>query len=216
MTSGQKTEPPSGGADARRRRRGRVLEDAILDAAHAELAENSWEGFTVEGVATRSGAAKSVIYRRWRSRVELAVAVLQRANVAAPGAVASHGDLRRDLLEFLVGMAAFLRTPFGEAVRGIERDGDTTHRVSLFGQAQVAVVQELINRAVANGELEHQPSVLALNVGHSLVMIEFLHLHHPPSDAALEELVDIVWLPALREPARATDQPQLSTPKHLE
>jgi AcrR family transcriptional regulator len=199
------TESPAGESGTPRRRRGPALEDAILDAAHAELAENSWEGFTVEGVAARSGAAKSVIYRRWRSRVELAVAVLQRANAEAPDALASHGDLRSDLLEFLIGMAAFLRTPFGEAVRGIERHGDTAGRISIFGQAQVTGVQQLVDRAVTRGELDHQPSVLALNVGHSIVMMEFLHLHHPPADDELEELVDTIWLPALRRAARAAD-----------
>jgi AcrR family transcriptional regulator len=55
------------------------LEQAIVDAAWQELTERGWAGFTVEGVAARSGAAKTVIYRRWRNRVHLAQDMLLRA-----------------------------------------------------------------------------------------------------------------------------------------
>jgi len=190
------TSAPVG--EAGRRRRGQALEQAILDAAHAEFAENGWEGFTVEGVARRSGAAKSVIYRRWRDRVDLAHAVLQRANLDAPNALTGGHGLRGDLLEFLTGMSAFLRTPFGAAVRGVERDGDISDRTSMFhGEAQVAFVQHIVDRAIADGELSNQPSPLAMNLGHTIVMAEFLHVHRPPSDQALEEFVDTVWVPAL-------------------
>ena len=53
------------------RRRGQVLENALLDAAWAELCEKGYEGFTVEGVATRAATARTVIYRRWPTRPEL-------------------------------------------------------------------------------------------------------------------------------------------------
>lgn len=42
------------------RRRGRVLEQAILDAAWAELSECGWDEFTIDGVAVRSGIAKEI------------------------------------------------------------------------------------------------------------------------------------------------------------
>lgn len=190
--------PPVG--ETGRRRRGQALEQAILDAAQAEIAENGWEGFTVEGVARRSGAAKSVIYRRWQGRVDLADALLQRANVATPGGLSGGRGLKADLLEFLTVVAAFLRTPFGAAVRGVERDGDRRDRISIFnGEAQVAPVQHIVDRAIANGELSHQPSALAMNLGHTIVMAEFLRLQRPPDDDALKELVDTVWLPALKQ-----------------
>ena len=198
------TNAPVGEAvEAGRRRRGQALEHAILDAAHAEFAENGWEAFTVEGVARRSGTAKSVIYRRWRDRVDLALAVLRRANLAAPETLANGRGLKADLLEFLTGMSAFLRTPFGAAVRGVERDGAISDRTSMFhGEAQVAIVQHIVDRAIADGELSNQPSALAMNLGHTIVMTEFLRLQRPPDNDALAELVDTIWLPALQETAR--------------
>ena len=53
------------------RRRGAVLEEAILTAAWDELAERGWAGFGIEGVSNRVETAKAVVYRRWRNRVEL-------------------------------------------------------------------------------------------------------------------------------------------------
>jgi AcrR family transcriptional regulator len=46
------------------RRRGRHLEDALLDAAWAELTERGYAGFTLESVAKRAGTSTPVIYRR--------------------------------------------------------------------------------------------------------------------------------------------------------
>jgi AcrR family transcriptional regulator len=176
-----------------------VLERAILDAAWEELAERGWEGFTVEGVAARSGAAKSVIYRRWRDRVALAQALLARGRSTAPPSLGSAGDLRTDLLRFLHGMANFLRGPFGDASRGIAVEGDPAHHPSIFEDSEVvAIVSRLVERALTRGELDRTPSPLALNVGHAVVMWEFIHTRRPPSEERLAEVVDTVWLPALR------------------
>lgn len=60
------------------RRRGRPKGDevkiAILKAANELLEEQGLSGFTIDAVATRSGAARSTIYRWWPSRGALAMA----------------------------------------------------------------------------------------------------------------------------------------------
>ncbi len=184
------------------RRRGRVLETAILDAAWAELAERGWSGFTIDGVAARSGAAKSVIYRRWSGRVELAHALLARERAVTPEDAGSGGDLRTDLLTFLRDMARFLGGPFGDASRGIALEGDPGDHPSLFdGEVLVARVADLVDQARRRGEITGSPSPLALNVGFAVVMWEFTHRRRPPGDDALAELVDTVWLPAIRASA---------------
>ena len=48
----------------------------ILDATRELLVDGGVHGLTVEGVAIRAGVAKTTIYRRWRSKDELALAVL--------------------------------------------------------------------------------------------------------------------------------------------
>ena len=51
-------------------------ERAILQATRALLAEVGVRGLTLEGVAARSGVAKTTIYRRWRDKDELALAAV--------------------------------------------------------------------------------------------------------------------------------------------
>ena len=181
------------------RRRGSALDRAILDAAWEELSQRGWAGFTVEGVAARSGTARTVIYRRWRNRVHLAQEMLQGAAAAANGPFQSSGDLRDDLISFLRDMSAFLDSPFGSAARGVICEGDLAAQQSLFaGVPIVARVSSFVDEACSRGELAHTPSALALNLGHAVVMSEFLHTGSPPPEAGLVEFVDRVWLPALR------------------
>ena len=58
------------------RRRGEVLEKALLDAAWAELTERGYDDLTVDAVATRAGTSRAVLYRRWPSKQELVLATL--------------------------------------------------------------------------------------------------------------------------------------------
>ena len=65
--------------------RTQTTQQAILDATRELLAEGGVRKLTVEGVAARAGVAKTTIYRRWRSRDELALAVLLAERQAPPG-----------------------------------------------------------------------------------------------------------------------------------
>lgn len=66
--SGVPISPMTAG-DGARRPRGRPrapgAEEKILAAALAEYVERGWAGFTMDGVARRSGYGKSTLYLRW-------------------------------------------------------------------------------------------------------------------------------------------------------
>lgn len=184
------------------RRRGAVLEQALLDAAWEEIAEHGWDGFTVDGVALRAGTAKAVIYRRWRNRSELAGEMLTRATASTRGTFRPTGDLREDLVAFLDGMAAFLRGPFGQVVRGVLYDSERPPLQSLFaGHPVVEDIARIVERACESGQLASMPSPLAMNVGHAVMMSEFVHTTTTPNAHQVRELVDAVWLPLLRRSA---------------
>ena len=70
---GGSTWPAAASGHQRRRARS---ERAILDATRDLLGEAGFGSLTVEGVAARAGVAKTTIYRRYRSRNDLALAVL--------------------------------------------------------------------------------------------------------------------------------------------
>jgi AcrR family transcriptional regulator len=73
---------------------------AILAAARELLAERGVGALTIEGVAERSGVAKTTIYRRYRDKDELALAVLidSTESIRTPPDV---GDTREELLTFV-------------------------------------------------------------------------------------------------------------------
>src|SRR6476660_1476099 len=99
--------------------RGSRTEAAILTATRELLAENGVHHLTVEGVAARAGVAKTTIYRRWRSKDELALAVLidmVEQVVATP----ELDDTRAELIAFVDGAVMILgSTLMGRVMQGI-------------------------------------------------------------------------------------------------
>ena len=57
---------------------------AILEAALAELADRGYGAFTIDGVATRAGVARSTIYRHWPDRAGLIADAIDALNVQPP------------------------------------------------------------------------------------------------------------------------------------
>jgi len=56
---------------AAQRKRGAALEDAIREAAYAELTEVGYAQFSFESVAARARTGKASIYRRWQTKQAL-------------------------------------------------------------------------------------------------------------------------------------------------
>ena len=104
-------------------RRGRPRSDrvqrAILDAARELLVSDGFAGLRLEHVAARAGVGKATIYRRWASKEELSLAVLEE--LASPHIViADTGDTREELLAAtLNAMRAVNDTPFGPVIAAL-------------------------------------------------------------------------------------------------
>src|SRR5262245_66539040 len=86
------------GAGSSRRRRGQALESAITEAVLALLGEIGYEAVTMEGIAARARTGKAALYRRWASKADLVVDVLERC-LAPMDDVPDHGNLRGALLD---------------------------------------------------------------------------------------------------------------------
>jgi AcrR family transcriptional regulator len=131
---------------------------AILDAARELLADHGVHGMTVEGVAARAGVAKTTIYRRYRSKDELALAVLidmVEHVAAAPDA----DDTRQELTAFVDRAVKILgKTLMGRVMQGLVSDLAT---VPTLAQAfrdrvvatRVTEVKRLVDRGIARGDL---------------------------------------------------------------
>ncbi|MEB4210681.1 TetR/AcrR family transcriptional regulator [Mycobacterium sp. 94-17] len=191
---------PSGVA---RRRRGPALEEALLDAAWAELTERGYDDMTMDAVAVRAGTSRAVLYRRWPNKQELVLAALAHAVSKDVVVTPDTGSLRGDVIELLqqanklrVGLVAALMTRLGGFYQQTGRSLADIRKVIQGGRD--AVLEEVIARAIARGEIRpEQVTDRIARLPVELFRYEILMTLQPLSDEAIEEIVDTIFLPLL-------------------
>jgi len=72
---------------------------AIIDATLELLAEEGYQGLSIEEVAARAGVGKTTIYRRWSSKEELVMEAIRHVQVDVP--FVDTGNFRNDLVALL-------------------------------------------------------------------------------------------------------------------
>ncbi len=188
----------------RPRRRGDVLNSAIFEATLDELAEVGYAKLTMERVAARAGASKASVYRRWPSRMELALDAVHHL-APDPTDLPDTGSLRGDALAFMRVAADLLAGPGGEALRGLLGDAlaDPSRTLELRRHSRGTghrVMQEITRRAVERGEINADAiTSRRLDVAQAMLREQFL-FHGPPiPDAVIVEIVDETVLPLFRQ-----------------
>ena len=190
--------------DARQRRRGPALENALLAAAWDELDERGYDDFTVDGVAARARTSRAVLYRRWPGKPELVHAALIDVLTKHPLTVPDTGSLRGDVIHLLQQansqrnqLAVTVVTRLG----GFYRDTGTTIadlRAALEGRPGTTM-DELVARAVARGEIQaDQIAGRVAQLPVDLLRHDVLFALAPLTEEAIEEIVDAVFLPLVR------------------
>ena len=186
---------------ARSRRQRTPKEIEILDATRELLVDGGVHGLTVEGVAIRAGVAKTTIYRRWRSKDELALAVLidmVEQVVATP----ELDDTRAELIAFVDGAVMILgSTLMGRVMQGIVSElAANPGLAAAFRERvvslRVAEVRRLVERGIARGDLRPDADYeLAHELLFGPVYYRLLLSGEPLSEDLAERVVDAV-LPA--------------------
>jgi AcrR family transcriptional regulator len=133
-------------------------DQAILDAAQAELIEHGYTRMRLERVAARAGVGKATLYRRWPSKEALAEQLL--AKLARPYlTVDDVGDTGAEL-EACVrhALEAIRDTPFGPVIRALLSQiagnpalGDPFRATVVQGRRDQ--VAHVIERGIARGDL---------------------------------------------------------------
>jgi AcrR family transcriptional regulator len=100
-------------SNGRGRPRDPAIDELVLEATVALLAERGYEATTVQAISRRSGVHTSAIYRRWPNRI----ALIQEVTLPLfrEGRFAPSGDLRRDLRRFVTAFAKQYATPAARA-----------------------------------------------------------------------------------------------------
>ena len=204
--------------EPKQRRRGAELEQAILDAAWAELRDVGYAALTMEAVAARAGTSKPVIYRRWPSRAALVVAAWAREKPVRMD-TADTGSLRSDLIFLFGRIARRAGGIMSEVIAGVMGDAFRHPEVAellrdRLKNAPQKWITEIVERAVERGELP--PTTVpprAARVPLDLIRNETITLQGPISRAAIEELVDDVYIPLLRGLAGRPSTPSIRSNK---
>lgn len=149
--------PVEGGCSALGRPRSPEADRAIAAATLELLAEHGFAGVTVEAVAARAGVAKSTVYRRYPSRLELIIGVI-RHELEDPKEPVDTGSLAGDLVTIARRLViALTRTPFGRALPAMlsaTAAHPELHEVRLeFLASRRAPAVAAVRRATDRGEL---------------------------------------------------------------
>jgi AcrR family transcriptional regulator len=166
---------------------------AILEAAVHELAEVGFGGFTIDGVATRSGAARSTIYRLWPDKATLIVDALRTLHRQPP----EHDDSREDVRRLL----GHLDSAFNESlvadclpaiIEGSTRDPVFREVHHAANDARRARLVSAIRRGVADGEWPDTDAELAaVALVGSLLYLRLMTPRRLGNDE-LDRLVEVV------------------------
>lgn len=195
-------------APAGHRRRGAALESAILDAGWEQLIEAGYGRFTIDAVAARSAAARSVLYRRWPTRADLLEAVIRHRGAVDAIATPDTGSLRGDVLAVLTdfndrrsriigGFAALFGAYFDEA------GGSPQQLRALFISDGPSTMETIVERAVRRGELAATPPSRIVELPADLLRHELFMTMAAVPPETIEEIVDDVFLPLATNFARS-------------
>lgn len=132
----------------------------VLDAAIEVIAGHGFAGATIDAIASRSGVARSTIYRNWPGRVDLLLdAVRSRFGTLREQI---EGDARRDLLALCRRLADLLtREPMASVAAALILE--SRHDPSLrelhrrFTETRLREIAEVVAAAQARGELSRVP-----------------------------------------------------------
>jgi AcrR family transcriptional regulator len=176
------------------------VDQQIVEATLAEVADRGFGGATIESIAARAGVGKAAIYRRWPSREALLQFVaLQVSEVVTP---ADTGDLRADLVaifgpfsgEFYEGGAGAL---LPDLVAEAARDPKIRDMVRHLAVERRSVAVAAFERAAARGDLRRGVDIdTVVDMIAGSFLYRFLLLGDQPDD--VERAIDVALHGVLR------------------
>jgi AcrR family transcriptional regulator len=192
------------------RRRGKILEEAILFATWKELSETGYANMTMESVAMRAETNKSVLYRRWNNKAELVIAAIRKYLPKISNEIPNTGNLRDDVYTYLRELMEPSRLIGAQTIRGLIME-PVVWRTIIESLPQI-IQQRLenkenkmttaMNAILKNAELRGEISLEKLtpqiiSLPFALLQYEVITNLGPVSDETIAEIVDKIFIPLI-------------------
>jgi AcrR family transcriptional regulator len=189
------------------RRRGEVLEQAILQAAWEELGEAGYARLTMERIAVRAQTNKTALYRRWPNKAKIVAAAIKQHMPKPDLTIPDSGDLRTDLLMFFQGIFKPFHSIGAETIHGlmVEHLGnDLIAKLPQImhpetGSKLKPMMRTILENAEKRGEVRLDRIVdRVIMLPADLFRYELLTTHEPISDETVTGIIDDIFLPLVR------------------
>jgi AcrR family transcriptional regulator len=167
---------------------------AVLDAALGLLCEGGYAAVTIDGVARRSGVARTTIYRHWSSVAELIIDAVVSSHPSGPPA--PLGEPRRDLRRHLGSLSEKLTTTaFGPALAATLHAARCNADVARLQdelvcsrrEAGLSILRAAQDQGLIDPDLDLE---IILDQAVGAVFFRYLVSHQPLDDAFLDQLVE--------------------------
>ncbi|NNN35125.1 TetR/AcrR family transcriptional regulator [Streptomyces sp. S3(2020)] len=203
MVTSRWTAAPAQAASLRRR--GAVLERAILDAALEQLSTVGWRGLTMEGVAAGAQTGKAAVYRRWPSKEDLVADALQ-SGLPIIETAPDLGGVREDLLELCRQAREAMYSRPGFALRAVIHECDPIQAERFHGvifdgvvEPTIRLLREVITRGIERQEVRSDAAnSYVFDAIPAMMMYRSKMCGSEWSDQDLEEMIDQLMVPLLR------------------
>lgn len=140
------------------------LEKRLLESGWDILVENGFDGLSLPKVASRAGAYRSDVYRRWTTKTQLVADVLEV--YLPPVTACDSGDLREDIRHYLDDFSRTWRAPWMDGVTGFlaELSRDPGAEITFLNMAKhrSQALTDAVTRALQRGEITTLPDLLLL------------------------------------------------------
>jgi AcrR family transcriptional regulator len=177
----------------------------ILDAALDVLAEEGYDGMTIDMVAARAKAGKATLYRRWPSKTELvldAVACMKNSTIDYAN-LPDTGTLRGDLIAMIKPMSINDNQKKLKVMAGLvsllarnPELADIANQVIMAPRIELNMY--FLRRAIERGEIAADTDVrMIAMISPSMVSYRTLVMQSPVDREFLVRLIDSVVLPAV-------------------
>lgn len=176
----------------------------ILEAAAELLATGGFETLTIDAVAAKVRCSKATIYRRWTSKLRLAIDAL--AELPDPP-LPDRGSVRGDLRELLGGMiTVFDHTPAVAVMQSLigerARNPELANLLDEAFQKRREGLREVLQRAIRRGELPaHTDVELAMDLIVGPLLTRLFCTGAPISAELIDALVESVLVGCGAAPA---------------